>query len=407
MTAQAAGFQGTTQETSRVLKRGQLEFFIFKFFYDQAETQPVMPVDIQTHPNYRIFSPGGELLAQGVAVPASGPGFWKIGWVVPKDAELTNVHRRYRLQAIMVDANFRQFETSFDFDVVETAVPAQKPELQQLLTFVGEGIRINFLNTVRPELLRVKVIPRGADSSILHFANWVFPVPVVPTPNNLLEVERDNAYVYYTDVPAFTSAGEYTAVWTVRDFPDSQQDIELQAIEVIGSGTFQLMKSLRMLIDKLQKKLGIVYAYSNEDIIEYLKRGIGTLNQFTPPTNYTAATLPPALESLGIMAAAVWGLTAQRILYAETNFDFTGQTVTLGYNPGQDLDGIIDRLNTAVTEQTSKTKSSLIRAGSAAGFISTRPQRYRSGIPYKVGQISGTQTANIFQVLSSYGIPFD
>jgi len=408
MTIQAPGYQATTQETQRVLKRGQLETFFFKFFYDQAETQPVIPVDSQTHPNYRIIAPNGEILYQGIAVPAGSPGFWRVGWIVPKDADLTNVQKRYRFQTIIVDANFRQFETSFEFDVVETAVPAQKPELQQLLTFVGEGIRITFTNTVRPDSLKVKVVPRGSDFSPLHVASWTYPVPVVPTPNNLLEVQRDNAFVYYTDVPMFPSVGEYTAMWQVRDFPESSQDMELQAIEVISSSTFQLMKSLRMLIDKLQKKLGIVYAYTNEDIIEYLKRGIGNINAYTPPTAYNLSTLPVPLESLGIMAAAVWGLTAQRILYAETNFSFSGQTVTLEYNPGAEIDSIIDRMNTAVNEQAAKTKGGIVRAGSSAGFISTRPQRFRSGLVYKIGSVSGTATnANVVQVLTSYGLPLD
>jgi len=408
MSVQAPGFQATTQETSRVLKRGTLEFFIFSFFYDESKTQPVIPVDTSTHPNFVIRAPDGQILEQGVAVPASGPGYWKLGWVVPRDAQLTNVNSRYILQVVMVDGNFRQFETSFEFDVVETAVPGQQPELHQLLTFVGDGIRIKFENTVRPDLLRVKVVPRGSDNSPIHAATFTYPVPNPPGVNNLIEISKDTHYVYYTDVPKFASVGEYTAIWNVRDFPESQQDIELQAIEVINSSTFQLMKSLRMLIDKLQKKTGIVYSYSDEDIIEYLKRGIGTLNQYTPPTNYGLTSIPPPLESLGILAAAAWGLTAQRILYAETNLDFSGQTVTLGYNPGADIDSIIDRLNSMVADQSAKTKGGIIRAQSNQGFIATRPQRYRSGLLYKVGDLQGSQSTNtIFQIMNAYGIPID
>jgi len=408
MTIQAPGYQATTQGTPRVLRRGQLEWFIFKFFYDEAETQPVMPLDQSTHPNFRVLSHNGEMLAQGVAVPAGSPGHWKSGWVVPRDAELTNVHKRYRFQTIIVDSNFRQFETSFEFDVVETAVAAQEPELQQLIVPVGDSIRVKLTNTVRPDFLRVKVVPRGQDMSPIHVANWTFPQPIPAGPSDLKEIERGNAYVYYTDTPVIMSVGEFTAVWSIRDFPDSEQDTEMQAIEVFSTSTFQLMKSLRMLIDKLQKKLGIVYAYTNEDILEYLKRGVGTLNQFTPPTYYDVNSIPAPLESLALQAAAVWGLNAQRLLYAETALDFSGQTVTLGYNPGSDIDGVIDRMNTAVNDQAAKAKGGIVRASSAAGYISTRPQRFRSGLLYKTGLISGASTnANVVQVLSSYGIALD
>jgi len=109
---QAPGKQATTQETSRVLTRGQLEFFTWKFFYDEAETQPIQPLDTLTYPSYRILDPTGTILAQGVAVPAGAPGHWKIGWVVPREAPLTNPHRRYQIATVMVDGEMRQWELS-------------------------------------------------------------------------------------------------------------------------------------------------------------------------------------------------------------------------------------------------------------------------------------------------------
>jgi len=405
MTIQGAAFQGTTQETSRVLKRGQLEFFFFKFFYDQAETQPVMPIDAQTHPNFRILSPTGDMLAQGVAVPGASPGIWRTGWVVPRDAALTNVHKRYRLQVVMVDSNLRQFETSFEFDVVETEVPAQTPELQQLMTFVGEPLRISFMNTVRPELLRLRVSPRGFDATVLHYATWT---PNVTGPNNLIEVERDNFFVYYTDIPSFPTAGEYSAIWTVRDFPESQQELEHQSIEVVTTTQMHLIKSLRMLIDKLQKKLGIVYAYTNEQLIEYIKKGTALVNSYFPPTNFTPNDIPASLEAFSVLAAAWWGLNAQRMLYAETMLEFSGQTVTLGYNPGAELEGIAASFKETLDSQLKATKKSLFRAGSAVGFIATRPQRNRGGVVFKVSNYSGSSNNNnILGTLAAYGLPLD
>ena len=408
MTIQSPGFQGTTQETPRVLTRGQLQFFIFSFFYDQAQTIPVQPIDSQTYPNFRILDPSSNILAQGVALVGSGPGIWRVGWVVPKDAPLTNVQQRYRLQVVMVDASLRQFETSFEFDVVEAAVPAQSPMLQQFLTFVGQPLRISFTNTVRPDYLRVVVIPRGADSSPLHVANFTFPVPAVPSANDLREITKDNTFVYYTDVPSFPAVGSYSALWTVRDFPNSEQDIEHQAIQVINSTLMHQIKSLRMLIDKLQKKLGLVYAYTNEDMLEYINQGAALVNSYWPPTNFTPLNMPAALEAFTVLAGAWWGLTGQRILYSETNLDFSGQTVTLGYNPGAELDSIIGSLKETLDSQLKGAKRNIVRSASNVAFISTRPQNYRSGFLFKVGGFNGGSTTNnILQTLIAYGLPID
>jgi len=329
MTVQSPGLQATTQETSRVLKRGTLETFFFSFFYDEAQTQPVSPIDPATQPNFRILDPSGSLLQDGIAVPAAAPGVWRVAWFVPVNAELTNVHHRYRIQTTMVDANFRQFETSFEFDVVETAVPAQKPELQQLLTFVGQGTRAHFHNTVRPDYLQARVMARGQDNKPMFIANWVYPVPANPGPGTIYEVPIGTGYTYYIDTPTFPAPGEYTVVWFVRDFPLSENEMEMQNIEVVNTSVLQLMTKLRMFIDKLQKKLGIVYAYRNEEIIAYLNQGLGTINQGVPPTYYTFTNLPTPLESLLITSSLYWGLIAQRILYGETNFDFCVDLDTL------------------------------------------------------------------------------
>lgn len=381
---QAPGYQATTQQTPRVLTRGNLEYFIFSFFYDDAQTQPVSPYDASTHPSFRVVSPFGDMLSQGVAVPAGSPGTWKVGWVVPRNTPLTNATQRYRFQTLMVDANLRQFEVSFEFDVVEAAVPAQEPVLQQLMTFVGEPIRLSFTNTVRPESLKVKVTKRGSENSPLHVANLVFPIPTPPSPTQLQEIEVDNAFVYYTDTPAFGVEGEYAAMWSVRDTALSQIDFEHQIIEVVTSSHMYIVKSLRMFIDRLQKKLGIVFAYTNEDLIEYVKKGVSLVNSYTPPTNYTAATMPAALEAFAVLGSAWWALTAQRILYAETNLQFSGQTVTLDYNPGADLDSIISSMKDTLDNQMKATKKNLTRQASGVGSVATRPYNLRHNLVYKI-----------------------
>jgi len=409
MTLQAPGFQATNQETSRVLKRSTLEVFVFGFFYDEAKTLPVSPVDPQTHPNFKIFDPLGNLLQDGIAIPAASPGYWRVAWYVPKDAMLTNVHKRYRIQTVMADANLRQFETSFEFEVVESAIPAQKPEEQQRLCFVGRSKRVFFHNTVRPVSLSARVIMQGNDANPMYVGNFVYPLPLVPGPNDILEVEDGTGFTYYFDSPVFPTIGHYTVLWFVRDFTLAEEDISAQNVEVVNTYVIQLMTWLRMYIDKLQKKLGIVYAYRDEEIYAYLNQGLGTINQGVPPTSYTLEGVPTPLQSLLLMAAMWWGLTAQRILYTETNFSFSGQTVTLDYNPGADLDGIIDRMNTTIEAQLRKTKEGVMRAQSNVGFLGARPLRFGRSMVFKVGHVSSNNplsNQDLGQLLSTSGIIF-
>jgi len=397
---QAPGFQATTQITSRVLTRGKLEFFNFEFFYDDAKIMPVAPFDVQSHPSYRIVAPSGELLAQGVAVAGGQPGLWRVGWVVPPDADLGTVNHRYLLQTVMVDTEMRQFEVSFEFDVIEDKVPPQDPECSQYLTFGGESIRVRFVNTVQPQQLSVRITPKDSNATI-HSAVLTLPAAAPPLlPNALGEVIDKTCYTYYTDTPAL-AAGSYSVIWKVRDFTESPTEFEHQIIQSVPPKIMHLVSAVRMIVDKLQKKLGIVYAYCNEDIVGCIQNGTNLVNSYAPPSNYDFTNFPDAIESFIILAASWWCLTSQRILYAETNLDFSGQTVTLGYNPGADLDGIIANLKATLDERVPATKKSLFRQGSAVGALSTRPYRYRTG---QVFPISAGTGADVLRQLTLLGI---
>lgn len=380
MTIQAPGRQASTQETSRVLTRGKLEFFAWKFFYDKEETQPIFPLDAQQYPSYRILDTTGAMLAQGTAVPGGTPGHWKIGWVVPRSAALTNPHRRYQIATVMVDSDMRQFELSWEFDVVESGVTPQEPKLQQFITFSNTPIRLIFSNTVRPDSLSVSLFPKGQDAAPPLFSSSLVVPPVA---GSLTEVEDGTGFAYYVDSPAL-KAGSFSALWQVRDTPISQIDFEHQVIQVITTNSAHMMNSIRMLIDKLQKKLGLVFAFTNEDLYEYLSEGMKLINSYWPPSNYTLSAPPNSIEAFITLAGGWWGLTAQRILYAETNLSFGGQTVTLDYNPGADIDNMIASFKEILDNSVTKVKTQLSRQASAVGSIATRPYRYRTNVVFPV-----------------------
>jgi len=289
----------------------------------------------------------------------------------------------------MVDKEMRQWELSWEFDVVESAVTPQDPELQQLLTFVNTPIRLFFKNTVRPVDLSVKMFLKGLDTSPLHTAILTYPIPVPPGATDLQEIEDGTGFTYYTDSPPISNPGSYSALWQVRDTTLSQMDFEHQVVQVISTSAAHMINSLRMLIDKLQKKLGLSFAYANEDLYEYLMEGTKLINSYWPPSNYSVSAPPSTIEAFIILAGAWWGLHAQRILYAETALSFSGQTVTLDYNPGADIDSIMSTFKETLDNSVSKVKQQLLRQSSGVGSIATRPYRYRTNLVFPVSSGPG------------------
>lgn len=389
---QAVGKQGT-ENTTRVLTRGQLEYVTWKFFYDEAETQPVQPLDPQSWPTYRIVDPSGSIVAQSVAASSGLPGYWKIGWSVPRTAQITNPMKRYQFNSVMVDTQGRQFETTMEFDVVESAITAQDPMPQQYMTFVGQPLRLIFNNSVRPNQLSVGFFAKGNDASPIFTA--VFPA-------NIQEIDDGaGGFTYYVDTLPVPSAGAFSALWSCRDTPVSQMDYEHQVVQVISTTTMHRINSIRMYIDKLQKKLGLVFAYSNEDLLEYLTQGTNLINSYNPPTVFNYNSPPAQLEALIILASVWWGLNAQRILFAETNLNFSGQSVTLEYNPGADLESSMSSIKEVLDNNTPKMKKNLFRWSSGVGSIATRPYRFRSNLVFPVSMGTGIQ---LQQQIAYYGL---
>jgi hypothetical protein len=352
---QVPGFQGTVQDTPRVMTRGKLEFLLFGFFADQAKTIPVVPLDPQQYPNFRILAPDGSLMVQGTAVPATGPGLWKAGWVVPKSAPLTNPYGRYRFAITMVDPDLRQYEASYEFDVVESAVEAQTPQHQQLMTFQGVPLRVTFDNTLRPDYLTVMVTPYQQDTNPVFAAALRSPQPVTPGPTDIVETQQGNHFVYYVDLPGL-AVGAYTASWTVRDTAVSPTDVEATIIQVIAPSTMHQIKSIRMVVDKLQKKLGLVTAYDNEQLLECLQRGVDMVNGYWPPSTWTITQVPQSLAIYSIIAGCWWALESQRILYAETNLNFCVDLNTLLPTPH----GLI-RASALVTDQAVELRQNIAK----------------------------------------------
>ena len=135
---------------------------------------------------------------------------------------------------------------------------------------------------------------------------------------------------------------------------------------------------------RIQKKLGLVTAYDNELLLECLQRGVDMVNGYWPPSTWSITQVPQALSIYSIIAGCWWALESQRILYAETNLNFSGQTVTLEYNPGADIESAMQGLKDTLDNRLSAQKKNVIRSSRAVGSVATRPYRYRSSLVFKI-----------------------
>jgi hypothetical protein len=122
---------------------------------------------------------------------------------------------------------------------------------------------------------------------------------------------------------------------------------------------------------------------------EYLCRGAAMLN-ISPPqvTSWQLENFPMGGNFYGtidfshflISAAALWALQAQALAYGELNFQFTGQTVTLGYDATSAIAAELDQLLNVVNEQFPRAKELALRQMQRGVIVGVRRQFWNQGL---------------------------
>lgn len=397
--------------------RGIGVMFEVEFFDDApANTTPSVPANPSESPSWSIVDPTGVQVTNGVGLPGSAPGRWTANWSVPPDAPLSTVSDKWRIVWNMVTGTGRQLQTTNPFDVIELRTP-------DTLDAVRDGSYLAYQGTSERLILRLP--RRPSELTVTGFASTSLGNPCpTDTPvwsgsladSSITEVEEQNMFVYIFDTPVLTDVGETQIVWNHRQTITSPNEVIVQRLFIPPRVFWSLNPSLRVIIDKLQKKLGTIHAYTDSDIFEYFQRGVGILNGTTPATNWDLQTFPYSSVTVRFLieAAALWALRAQGLLSSELQFSFSGQQVTLD----QDTSSGYDNLESKVVEDLvgdrpgswPRTKVDMLRQAGSIAHVGNRIMgRYANNFNYTFKVFTsnvGTLDGSIFDpnVLRQNGV---
>jgi len=256
-----------------------------------------------------IVSPSEEVIQSGVAVTA-GDGRWRFTWFVPADAEMLGPDNPWRIDWLMVTAGGRQVERQTNFMLIDNIEATPDERSYTNLTYKGNSERalIKFKNA--QESVNVTLMDQSGAETDLS--------------STLQTIQSDGFYNYFVDTPVLDTPGCYIVVWNTRQTSVSPNATMIQQIRVPEMNFWFVQPSLRMLLDKIQKKIGHVQAYSDADLYEYILRGTEYINAVNPITGWTFNNWPSSygMGNFLLMASAWWGLNAQYLSEAEASFNF-------------------------------------------------------------------------------------
>jgi len=388
--------------TTRLLRKNPHTFRV-GFFEDDDLLVPCVSSDASSYPEYTIKDVNNLAVAAGLLVASAPVGYWIVEWTPAADATLTTDTNKYRFEAMMESDTGREIVYFEEFDLADFDITAtERDRAMTYLAMPGTiDERIYLRLDYEPAEVALQVVRGSTPSSV----NTIVEESGIPPINY---VNEEDTHIYYYDVPSNDlTESDYQVVWTVREKVYSANEQYLQLIRVPGRKYFNYLPSMRMFIDKLQKRLGQIQAYGDSDIIEYLYRGKQIVDGWHP-NNYTwdINNFPAPLEPFLLVAASLWGLSAQALLETELAFSFSGQTVTLDYDHSGGLDSAISRMTEFLTRQPgglSDTKIGFMRRATPVGVMAGRPLKY-AGRHSFVYRTDAMNSSNFINLLASFGL---
>jgi len=197
-------------------------------------------------------------------------------------------------------------------------------------------------------------------------------------PNRLLVESRvDGQFLYHYDTDALSPA-EYYCFWEVQETEVSPRDTLVQVLRVVPDIFWHYSTDLRVLIDKLQKRIGTVQAYTDGDIYTYLKLGVDTINFLAPTTNWALPEIPlnysRGVRGALLYSTAIHALISQQILEEELQFTHSGLTVNITVK--HDYAAVLAAMKLQIDE-FAKAKPMIFRLSEGVAWSGVRPKNWR------------------------------
>jgi len=348
-------------------------------FVDQ-DGAPMVPADATTYPSVAVKDPAGAVVANGVGRPIGG-GKYVFNWFVPEDAEINVMDRPWSIEWFFVSAAGHNDGHEEAFSVVEKVDPQPEERKWTYLTRAGSNERLFLRLPKMPEEIGLEILNTGNKPIVLKEGctqDFAQTKECVGLDQRRIGYTTDNGdYVFYFNTDPL-NYGEYLVFWKVRETTISPADDVQQLLRVPEMNFWRLAQPLRMLIDKLQKRVGWIQSYSDSDLYEYIIRGVDMTNLVQPTTNWTLGSIPlhfsRGIIDVVLLYAAMWGLTAQQVLEIELSFDHGGQTVQLNYN--HDYGAIFSQIDNMLARFT-ESKQHMYRIAQGPGRVGVRPKNWR------------------------------
>lgn len=346
-----------------------------------GDGEPLVPGDPISTPTVQIKDTAGTLITTGIGKPVGG-GVYQFPWFVPEDAELTANQERWTVDWFFITSEGHNRSGQELLEIVDKVEATSTDREWTLLTRAGTRQRVAIQLDSRPVEIGFDLLYSGSTIKQIFVKEdktqpYLEQIKETDPNRPIGRVVENGQYKYFYDTDPLVQ-GEYQMFWRIRESAVSPIEEIQRVIRVPEFNFWTLNNPLRILIDKLHKRIGKVQSYSTSDIYEYIQQGLGYVNMIYPQTTWTLSSVPQGvfsgLRTSVLLGAAIWALNAQQILEIELSFSHGGQTVTLEYN--HDYSGVLSNMENML-QKFIESKKQLFRLCNGPARVGVRPKNNR------------------------------
>jgi hypothetical protein len=308
----------------------------------------------------RVRDINGVVKSEGPSLISVDTGNWTYTFIVPPDAPYSDHENTWHIDWAFTSSDGAVVDVVTEFDVVEDR--ADLPE--QTLPEVATAIKLELISPDNANVVLTQSVTDFDVQAVLD--GYIYTLPFDSTNRHF---------------------GDYIMRMTAKLPSRRQPQIEVVIARVVPNNFWRIYPTMTTFLDKARKKSTMINAYTQSDIYEYLMRGIGICNAVAPQiTAWTLDRFPMGgyywndidLSHHLVSAACLWGLNCQSLMYSEIQFGFSGQTITLDYDGGSTLAGVMDSLLNEVNTKLPISKELMLRQTQKSVIVGVRQQFYNA-----------------------------
>lgn len=189
------------------------------------------------------------------------------------------------------------------------------------------------------------------------------------------------------------SLSPYNVLWQYSNVSGPQYS-EAASMYIVTPSIMVAIKDIVTMINKARGHFGYQPIFNDVEVLTFLRAGMDLFNGQFNPTNFNMTNAQGPIRYLWIACASIVALRSQYMMEGETQFNYSGSSVSLDVDRSQYYEGLASSIESSIQDPMQKLKINLAKRGLLSGDGSVSPLALNYGAIGALG-ITASPVSNL------------